>query len=96
MDNSELDRLRKLADLDVLRLMAKKVKSDRHFVPVSASSISRVHVSGAGSNWELLGDGALFFDTRVRREGGGAVDLVMHLWRVPFEQAVKTLLKAGA
>ena len=96
MDNSELDRLRKLADLDVLRLMAKKVKPDRHFVPVSAPSTSRVHVSAAGVELGVACRRCSFFDTRAHRDGGGAVDLVMHLWRVLSKQAVKMLHKAGA
>lgn len=96
VDNSELERLRGLAALDVLRLMAEHTKLDRDFKPVRAASTHRVHVSAAGADWELLVDGARFFDTRARMGGGGAVDLVMHLWRVPFKQAVKMLREAGA
>ncbi len=96
VDNSELVRLRGLAVLGVLHLMAEHTKLDRDFAPVRAFNTRRVHVTAAGADWELLVDGARFFDTRERKGGGGAVDLVMHLWRVPFKQAVKMLREAGA
>jgi hypothetical protein len=54
------------------------------------------HVGAGGADWEILVDGARFYDTRAGKGGGGAVDLVMHLWRVPFKQAVKMLREAGA
>ncbi|KWC91655.1 hypothetical protein WL56_05845 [Burkholderia cepacia] len=96
VDNSELERLRGLAVLDVLHLMAEYTKFDRDFAPVRSFNTRRVYVTAAGADWELLVDGARFFNTRERKGGGGAVDLVMHLWRVPFKQAVKMLREAGA
>ncbi len=96
VDNLELRRLRGLAVLDVLHLMAEHTKLDRDFAPVRALDTRRVHVTAAGADWELLVDGVRFFDTRQRKGGGGAVDLVMHLWRVPFKQAVKMMREAGA
>ncbi|MBF5008765.1 hypothetical protein [Burkholderia pseudomultivorans] len=77
-------------------MMAEHMKLERDFAPVRAFNTRRVHVTAAGADWELLVDGARFFDTRKRKGGGGAVDLVMHLWRVPFKQAVKMLREAGA
>ena len=96
VDNSELCRLRGLAALDVLRLMAHHTKLDRDFVPRCATGTRRVHVSAAGNEWELLVDGPRFFDTRSEQGGGGAVDLVMHVWRVPFRKAVQMLRESGA
>lgn len=96
VDKSELERLRGLPALDVLSLMADHTKPDRDFVPVRSASTRRVHVSAGGADWELLVDGTRFFDTRANKGGGGAVDLVMHLWRVPFKEAVKMLCEAGA
>jgi hypothetical protein len=96
VDNLELERLRALAALDVLRLLAEHTKLDQDFVPVRATRTCRVHVSANGADWELLVDGTRFFDTRARKGGGGAVDLVMHLWQVPFKRAVKMLKEAGA
>lgn len=96
VDNSELGRLRGLAALEVLRLMADHTKLDRDFVPLRATGTKRVHVSAAGTDWELLVDGPRFFDTRAERGGGGAVDLVMHVWGVPFRKAVQMLRGVGA
>ena len=96
VDNLELERLRDVAALDVLRLMADCTKLDRDFVPLSAAGTRRVHVTAAGADWELLVEGPRFFDTRAERGGGGAIDLVMHLWRVPFRKAVQMLRRAGA
>ena len=96
VDNSELERLRCLSALDVLSLMADHAKVDRDFSPVRATGTRRVHVSAGGADWEILVDGARFYDTQAGKGGGGAVDLVMHLWRVPFKQAVKMLREAGA
>ena len=96
VDNLELSRLRCLPALDVLQLFAAHAKVDTDFRPTRATSTQRVHVSVAGHDWELLVDGPRFFDTRARKGGGGAVDLVMHLWQVPFKKAVDMLWKAGA
>jgi len=96
VDNAELERLRRLAALDVLSLMAEHMKLDRDFTPVRAADTPRVHFTAAGSDWELLVDGASFFDTQEQAGGASAVDLVMHLRRVPFKQAVKMLREAGA
>jgi hypothetical protein len=94
VDNLELDRLRSLDAVGVLRLVAEYVKVDPDFRPRQATSTQRVHVRAAGADWELLVDGPRFYDTRMRRGGGGAVDLVMHLWKVPFKSAVAMLREA--
>jgi hypothetical protein len=96
VDNSELKRLRSLPALNVPSRMSDHAKVDRDFSPVLATGTQRVHVSAGGADWEILADGARFYDTRTGKGGGGAVDLVMHLWRVPFKQAVKMLREAGA
>ncbi|MGF6698141.1 hypothetical protein OKW38_002753 [Paraburkholderia sp. MM5496-R1] len=91
VDNSELERLRSLDALAVLDRLATHVKFDRDFVPRQSISTRRVHVNAAGADWELLVDGPRFYDTRADKGGGGAIDLVMYLWRVPFKKAVATL-----
>lgn len=96
VNNLNLERLRGLPALEVLASMAEHMKLDRDFVPVRSAGTSRVHVSANGQDWELLVDGPKFFDTRASKGGGGAVDLVMHLWGVPFKKAVKMLVEAGA
>ncbi|MGF6610604.1 hypothetical protein OKW45_005526 [Paraburkholderia sp. WSM4175] len=94
VDNFELQRYRDLPALEVLLLLATYVKVDRDFKPLKAKSTLRVHVYAGDADWELLVDGPRFFDTRAGKGGGGAIDLVMHLWRVPFRKAVAMLREA--
>ena len=42
-------------------------------------------------NFELLLTGPKFYDTRQKRGGGGAIDLVMHLYQIDFKKAVDRL-----
>lgn len=91
VDNFELERYRDLPALEVLLLLATYVKVDSTFKPLKAMSTQRVHVRAGDADWELLVEGPRFFDTRARKGGGGAVDLVMYLWRVPFRNAVAML-----
>ena len=89
--SADLARWRSLDALQALHILADYVKEDATFRPTHASSTRRVHATAAGADWELLVDGPKFFDTRAKTGGGGAVDLVMHLWQVPFKTAVTTL-----
>lgn len=82
--------------MEVLALLARHVKVDRDFHPTKAKSTQRVHVNACGAEWELLIDGPRFFDKRANAGGGGALDLVMYLWRVPFRKAVQMLREADA
>jgi hypothetical protein len=95
VDNSTLDRLRRMKALSCLQAMGIYVKVDQDYLPTTANTTQRVHVSAAGNDWELLVDGPKFYDTRAKTGGGGAVDLVMHLWCVPFKKAVRMLAEAG-
>lgn len=95
MDNSILQRFRLLEATVCLELMGAYVKEDRDYEPTTAKTTRRVHVSAAGNDWELLVDGPKFYDTRTRTGGGGAIDLAMYLWGVPFKKAVGMLKAAG-
>ena len=75
--------------------MGAYVKVDQDYLPTTAKTTQRVHVNAAGKDWELLVDGPKFYDTRAKVGGGGAVDLVMHLWGLPFKKAVCMLAEAG-
>lgn len=96
VDNLTLDRLRCVPILTCLKEMGAYVKVDRDYVPTTAKTTVRVHVNVAGHDWELLVDGFKFYDTQAKIGGGGSVDLVMHLWGVPFKKAVRMLTKAHA
>jgi len=50
-----------------------------------------VHVSVSGGVVELLATGSKWYDTRVEKGGGGAIDLAMHLLGLDFVSAVKKL-----
>jgi hypothetical protein len=72
-------------------VVADHLKEDTAFVPRECRQATRWHVSAAGFDYELLCTGPRFFDTRARCGGGGAVDLVMHLFRMDFKHAVALL-----
>ena len=93
---ADLVRWRSLDALHALGILADYVKEDATFKPTHSTSTRRVHTTAAGSDWELLLDGTKFYDTRAQKGGGGAIDLVMHLWRVPFRKAVLMLRRAEA
>ena len=50
----------------------------------------RLNVSIGGGGVELLATGPKWYDTRIE-QGGGAIDLAMHLFRLSFVDAVKRL-----
>jgi hypothetical protein len=85
-----------LEALHTLGLLADHVSIDRDFRPTRSHATRRVHVSAAGAEWELLLNGPKFYDTRASTGGGGAIDLVMYLWGVPFKTAVAMLRRSGA
>lgn len=95
VDNSALEHWRGLDCLVVLSAVADHAKEDSAFVPRECLQSTRWHVSVAGFDYELLCTGPRFFDTRARHGGGGAIDLVMHLFQVDFRHAVALLRDKG-
>ena len=95
VDNSTLERWRGLDCLVVLRELADHLKQDKTFVPRDRLQATRWQVGAAGFDFELLCTGPRFFDTRAGCGGGGAIDLVMHLFRVDFNHAVALLRDRG-
>jgi hypothetical protein len=95
VDDSTLERLRCLPVLTCLQALGAYLKVDTTYVPTSATGTQRIHVAAAGRDWELLVAGEKFYDTRARAGGGGAIDLVIHLWGLKFKAAVAMLLEAG-
>ncbi|WP_343627160.1 hypothetical protein [Roseateles puraquae] len=95
VDNSILDEWRNLDALLVLKRLGCYSKQDLSFEPVKATGTQRYHVNANGVDYELLVKGPRFFDTRAQRGGGGAVDLVMHLYGIDFKSAVKRLRAAS-
>lgn len=64
---------------------------DRDFVPVGNHETKRFTVSVNNQVFEIVATGVKWFDTRWKKGGGGAIDLVMHLYGMDFVTAVKTL-----
>lgn len=89
--SSELEIWRAMPVLEVLSRLDAHFKADRDFVPTKALSTRRFHVGLNGCDWEFLVTGNRWFDTRAQVGGGGAVDLVMHVFRLKFKQAVALL-----
>jgi|JI10StandDraft_1071094.scaffolds.fasta_scaffold1191364_2 hypothetical protein len=92
VDNLELARWRSMHVVEVLHsALCDYAKPDPTFSPLTSEDTSRWHVSACGQDFELLCTGTKFFDTRAQRGGGGAVDLVMHLYALDFKGAVQRL-----
>lgn len=93
VDNRSLLRWHELEASVVLARLGCYFKADPSFHPTSSLNTRRFHVNANGAEFELLLTGTKFFDTRAHRGGGGAVDLVMHLYGVDFKAAVRRLQK---
>lgn len=91
VDNLTLERWRALDALLVLEKLGCYLKVDHTFEPLTAHDTLRYHVNVDGQDFELLLQGPKFFDTRLQRGGGGAVDLVMHVRHVDFKGATALL-----
>ena len=91
VDNLTLERWRALDALLVLEKLGSYVKADDTYEPLSAHGTQRYHINVEGHDFELLLRGPKFFDTRLQRGGGGAVDLVMHVRHVDFKGATDLL-----
>jgi hypothetical protein len=90
-----LERLRSLESVRVVVAVADHAKRDVTFEPTTSVATERWHVRAGGRDFELLLQGAKFYDTRAKKGGGGAVDLVMHLFGVGFMDAVGLLKRGG-
>ncbi|MFM0389434.1 hypothetical protein [Paraburkholderia dipogonis] len=94
LSQDDLEKLRNLAATRVVCACATHAKRDVTFEPTSATETERWHVNAGGREFELLLRGPKFYDTRAKRGGGGAIDLVMHLYSLNFAEAVALLKKA--
>lgn len=77
--------------IEALDLMGLYWKRDADFLPTKDRSTLRLHVSIGGGVVEILATGPRWYDTRIEKGGGGAIDLAMHLHRLDFVSAVKLL-----
>lgn len=93
--HGDLEKLRSLAAAQVVCACANHAKRDVTFEPTTATETERWHVNAGGREFELLLQGPKFYDTRSKQGGGGAIDLVMHLYSLNFMEAVALLKEAG-
>lgn len=92
---SSLVRWRALDAVCVLEAVADYAKRDETYAPTKDSTSTRWHATVLGHDFELLLTGPKFWDTRANTGGGGAVDMVMHLARCDFREAVRRVKAAG-
>lgn len=86
-----LARLRDLASELVLSQVAIDLKVDPTFTPTKRPDSRRWHAHTTQGDFEILTTGAKWYDTRVHKGGGGAIDLTMHVLGLSFVGAVKYL-----
>lgn len=91
VDNRTLEQWRSISALEVLDMLGCYSKADTSYEPISAKKTRRYHVHANGRDWELLITGPKFWDTRANKGGGGAVDLVIHLFSTDFRGAVRLI-----
>lgn len=91
VDNLTLGRWRELDALLMLEKLGSYVKADDTFEPLSTHGTQRYHINVEGRDFELLLRGPKFFDTRLQRCGGGAMDMVMHARHIDFKGATDLL-----
>lgn len=92
VNNLRLENWRRLEAAYVLERLGCYCKVDNSFKPNQSLGSGRFHVNAEGRDFELLLTGPRFYDTRAQVGGGGAVDLVMHLYCLDFKLAVRKLL----
>ena len=95
VDQAQLNKWRELDAAEVLLKLAGYAKRDSTFAPIKNQSTTRWHATVEGREYEILCTGPKFWDTRVEKGGGGAVDLVMHLSTVDFRTATRMLRAKG-
>lgn len=95
VDNLTLERWRRLDTITVLRALAIHIVQDTQFRPRVNPNTTRWHANVADRDYEFLCTGPKFLDSRAQCGGGGAVDLVMHLFELDFKGAVAFLKAKG-
>ena len=91
-DRATLTPLREMPSEDALALLAINCKPDSSYQPVKEPTTRRWHAHTSGGEFEILTTGTKWYDTRAKVGGGGAIDLAMHILRLPFVDAVRILV----
>ena len=91
-DRATLTPLREMPSEEALVLLAIYCKPDPSYQPVKERTTRRWQARTSGGEFEILTTGAKWYDTRAKIGGGGAIDLAMHVLRLPFVDAVRILI----
>ena len=94
-DEAALERLRSVSCTTVFACADGYFKQDVTFVPTKDPHTQRWHCTTSAGSFELLVNGPRWYNTRTKRGGGGAIDLVMELNKFGFVAGVKALLGYG-
>lgn len=74
---------------DAIAVLAIYFKADPTYRPVKDMRSRRWHLRTTCGEFEILTSGDKWYDTRVKRGGGGAIDLTMHVKGMSFIEAVE-------
>ncbi len=91
---SGLSELREVPLSSALELLGIHRKADSTFAALKVARTERWHVSTSQADFELIITGRLWFDTRARKGGAGALDLVMHVLELSCGGATRLLREA--
>ena len=94
-DRATLTPLREMPSEDALAMLAIHCKLDSSYQPLKEPTTRRWHAHTSGGEFEILTTGTKWYDTRAKVGGGGAIDLAMHVLRLPFVDAVRILIDCG-
>ena len=91
-DDAVLARVRALPIEDALTGLGIYYQIDPDYRPVKNSSSKRLMISATQGFYEIvLTPPMKWFDSRSKKGGGGAIDLVMYIRGCTFVEAVKLL-----
>ena len=94
LSDAMLERARALTLIAAFKLFAWEWKKDPDYIPRANQNSRRINVFlPSGEVRELLITGDKWFNTREKKGGFGAIDLVMHLEELDFPTAVRLINK---
>jgi hypothetical protein len=91
VDNLTLDSWRHVDAVEVLLAFADYAKQDNSFAPIKDPRTQRWHATVGERELHLVLTGSKFWDEFAGVGGGGAIDLVMHLFNCRYRKAVRLL-----
>lgn len=90
-DSVFLADLRHIPIQELLTKLGLYCKIDTDFLSIKNKNTKRLHISVGNSVFEIIITGQKWYDQRQAKGGGGCIDLVMHILKLPFVKAVKKI-----